>query len=115
MRVAGDLVHAAEAEALALQWGETGRALVRATEAEARANDLHRRAVEAEAQVAKTRELVEEVIARTGRLRAQIDASDRERGTGRTAVELHDGERAAPKSGRPEAKRPAPVADGGAP
>jgi hypothetical protein len=115
MRVAGDPVHAAEAEALALQWAETGRALVRATEAEARANDLHRKAVEAEAQVAKTRELVEEVIARTGRLRAQIDASDHERGTARAAVELHDGERGAPKSRRPEPKRPAPMADGGAP
>jgi len=115
MRVAGDHVHAAEAEALARQWAETGRALVGATDAEARANDLHRRALEAEAQVAKTRELVEEVIARTGRLRAQIDASEHERGTGRAAVELHDGEGASPKGRRPEAKRPAPVGDGGAP
>lgn len=90
MRVAGDDAHGVQAEALARQWAETARALVRAADAETQATELRRKALEAESQVAKTRELVEEVIARTGRLRAQIDAAEHEQSAAKTAVEIHD-------------------------
>jgi len=114
MRVAGDAAHAAAAEALAGQWVETARALVRAADIETQANELHRKALAADGQVAKTRELVEEVIARTGRLRAQIAAAEHDPGPGKTAVETHAGDRAATKGHRP-APSPASAPDGGAP
>ncbi len=115
MRSAGDEVRASEAEALARQWAETGRDVLRAVQAEARANDLRKKALETEAQVAKTREVVEEVIARTGRLRAQIEATERDGGSGQVAVELHDSERAAGKRTGAAQGRPSAVVDGGAP
>jgi hypothetical protein len=97
MRVAGDESRANEADALARQWAETGRDLLRASDAETRANDIRKKALETEAQVAKTREIVEDLIARTGRLRAQIAVTQQDGGAPRTAVEVHDGERAPSK------------------
>jgi hypothetical protein len=118
MRVAGDEARASEADALARQWAETGRDLLRASETETRANDLRKKALEAEAQVAKTREIVEDLIARTGRLRAQIAVTELDGGAPRTAVEVHDGQRAPSKRlARAEERTkesPVAVGDGGA-
>jgi hypothetical protein len=115
MRAAGDEAHASEADALARQWAETGRELLRAANAEARANELRKKALDTQAQVAKTREIVEEVIARTGRLRAQIAAAQEDGGASRVAVEVHDDDRsAAARPARAQAS-PAPSVDAGAP
>jgi hypothetical protein len=115
MRAAGDEAHALEADALARQWAETGRELLRAAKAEARANDLRKKALETQAQVAKTREIVEDVIARTGRLRAQVEAARQDGGAPRVAVEVHAGERApaARPGGAPA--NPAALSEAGAP
>lgn len=115
MRAATDEAHASEADALARQWAETGRELLRAAIAEGRANELRKKALDTQAQVAKTREIVEEVIARTGRLRAQIAATEADGGAARVALEVHDDERAAaPRSARGQAS-PTPPVDAGAP
>jgi hypothetical protein len=115
MRAAGDEAHASEADALARQWAETGRALLRAAIAEGRANELRKKALDTQAQVAKTREIVEEVIARTGRLRAQIAATEEDGGAPRVAVEVHDDDRAAPTRPARGQASPAPSVDAGAP
>jgi hypothetical protein len=108
MRVAGDGPHAAQAEALARQWAETGRTRIRAAVAEEHALDVRRKALDTEGQVAKTREIVEEIIARTGRLRAQI-AVERDAGPhARIAVEVHDAE-------RDPSRQALDAADGGTP
>jgi hypothetical protein len=73
LRGAGDEVHAREADALAREWAETGRDLVRAAVAEQAATDLLRKAVEGQARVERARALVEESIARVGRLTAQLE------------------------------------------
>jgi hypothetical protein len=101
LRRAGDEAHARTADGLAREWAETGRDLVRATEAESTAADLRRKAMNEEAQVGRARALVEEGIARVGRLRAQIDeangASTDKTSAGynnadnkKRAVEVHD-------------------------
>ncbi len=115
MRAAGDEAHASEADALARQWAETGRELLRAATAEARANELRKRALDTQTQVAKTREIVEEIIARTGRLRAQIEAAQEDGGASRVAVEVHDGERPAATPPARARASTAPSVDAGAP
>jgi|HubBroStandDraft_1064217.scaffolds.fasta_scaffold128070_2 hypothetical protein len=115
MRAAGDELHASEADALARQWAETGREILRAVQTEAKATELRKRALETEAEVAKTREIVEEVIARTGRLRAQIESAERDGGAARVAVEVHDGDRPSSKRQANTKGAAQPAVDGGAP
>jgi hypothetical protein len=77
LRRAGDEWHAKAADALAREWVETARDLVRAVDAEASAVDLRRKAVDAQGRVERARALVEEAIARVGRLTAQLEEAGR--------------------------------------
>lgn len=72
-RSAGDHQHAAMLEAVALEWAESGRDLVRAAEAEAEADELAKRAVEVEERLVRARALLEQTVARRGRARARLE------------------------------------------
>lgn len=109
--------HAAEADALALEWATIGLDLVRAVDAEEEAAGVRRKATDAQAQLERSRALVEEAIARVGRLETEIARSQRPERASRVAVETHD-EKPRPDTDRLSAsspKVPAPKnqADGG--
>ncbi|HXX67008.1 MAG TPA: hypothetical protein VEK07_07500 [Polyangiaceae bacterium] len=87
-----DEPHAAEADALALEWAAIGRDLMRAVRAEEEAAEVRRKATDAQAQLERSRALVEEAIARVGRLEIEIARAQRPGGASRIAVEAHDGQ-----------------------
>jgi hypothetical protein len=109
--------HARDAEALALEWAEMGRDLVRASDAEERAAQVRRKATDGQVQLDRTRALVEETVARLGRLRAEIaemeapsptghvrDASDAGLPLARAPEATDAGPTAAPKATPHEAR-----------
>lgn len=112
LRVQGDDAHAGLAEAVAREWAELGRDLVRTAELEAQSAASRRAADDAGAQVERERALLEEGIAQNGRLRAQLDAVEREK-----KAEPEKTSRAAARDvGAAPAKSPAKGAvDGGRP
>jgi len=73
-RTAGDHEHAALLEAVALEWAQTGRDLVRAAQAEAEADELAKQAAEVEERLARARALLEQTVARRGRAKARLKA-----------------------------------------
>ena len=73
MRAAGDEAHAQLADGLAREEAETARDLVRALDAERKADDARRAATDAGTVGERERALLEEGIARNGRLRAEMD------------------------------------------
>ncbi len=77
-RAAGDHEHAALLEAVALEWAESGRDLVRAAEAEAEADELSTRASELEERLVRARALLEQTVARRGRARARLEQLERQ-------------------------------------
>ncbi|HEY3815612.1 MAG TPA: hypothetical protein VGL81_00495 [Polyangiaceae bacterium] len=124
LRAAGDEAHAKAADALALEWAQTGRDLAKAVDAEATATELRRKAVDAQAQLERTRAQVEEGIAHVGRLRAQLEEAEKAGKVDHVAVEVHEGDppppprkKGAGKKGASSegAKRPPKAATGGAP
>jgi uncharacterized membrane protein YccC len=101
LRGTGDEAHARVADALAREWAQSARDLVRATEAEAAAVELRRKAVDAQARVERARALVEEAIARVGRVTAELDEATRNGLKGRSAVEVHEADSSDHKHGAP--------------
>lgn len=104
-----DEAHAAEADALALEWAVVGRDLIRAVDAEASAADVRRRATEAQAQLERSRALVEEAIARVGRLQTEMARAQRPDRAARVAVESHDGQAPPGTDGSPAIAQKAPA------
>jgi hypothetical protein len=78
MRAAGDEEHARLADGLAREWAEMARDLVKADDAEKRANAARSDALDAGAQLERERAMLEESVTRTGRLRAELAAAERE-------------------------------------
>ncbi len=72
-RAANDEKHAPELDALAREWAETGRDLVRAAEAEKRLTDLQRELSDVETKASRARALLEETVARRGRAQAKLE------------------------------------------
>jgi hypothetical protein len=92
MRVAGDEAHAKLADAVAREWAETARDLVRAVELEKGAAASRSGAIDAGARVEREQAAVEESIARVGRLRAELEAAQRgAKADKRVATEPLDG------------------------
>ena len=79
-RLAGDQKHGGELEALALEWAEAGRDLVRTAAAEQRAADLEKKLTEAEAKLRTTRTLIEQAAARRARADAELAELERDAG-----------------------------------
>jgi hypothetical protein len=78
MRAVGDVTHARMAEELALEWAETARDAIRATESEREADRVATAAVKASSRAERARILLEEAIVRRGRLQTTLDALDAE-------------------------------------
>jgi hypothetical protein len=76
-RAAGDHQHAALLEAVALEWAESGRDLVRAARAEADADELAKQAADVEERLVRARVLLEQTVARRGRAKARLDEIER--------------------------------------
>ncbi len=92
MRVAGDGAHGKLADAVALEWAETARDLVRAADLEKAAAVSRAGALDAGARVEREQAAVEESIARVGRLRAELEAAERDaKRDKRVATEPLDG------------------------
>jgi hypothetical protein len=72
-RAAGDAAHARMLDALALEWAETARELLRAAAAETTAAEAARRAREVATQLERARALLEETQARRGRAAAELE------------------------------------------
>ncbi|WP_437533042.1 hypothetical protein WME79_05850 [Sorangium sp. So ce726] len=77
-RAAGDAAHARQLDAVALEWAETARTLLRAAAAEAAAVDAAKRAREVETKLERARALLEETQARRGRAAAELDRLEAE-------------------------------------
>jgi len=73
-RAAGDHEHAALLEAVALEWAQTGRDLVRAARAETEADELAKQAADVEERLVRARALLEQTVARRGRAQARLEA-----------------------------------------
>jgi hypothetical protein len=71
-RVAGDHAHGSRLEGVAREWAETGRDLVRAAEAERKAQTLFAKATELETKTVRGRALLEETLARRERAREKL-------------------------------------------
>jgi colicin import membrane protein len=92
MRTAGDDAHAKLADAVAREWAETARDLVRAADLEKVAAASRSGALDAGARVEREQSAVEESIARVGRLRAELEAAERDtKAQKRVATEPLDG------------------------
>ncbi len=122
LRAAGDEAHAKAADALALEWAQTGRELAKAADAEATAAELRRKAVDAQALLERTRAQVEEGIAHVGRLQTQLQEAEKAGKVDHVAVEVHEGDppppprkRGAGKRGATEPGKKPTKAVGGAP
>ena len=72
MRTAGDDRHARLAEGLALEWARVGQTLVRAAEAEGKAQSARQASLDAGARVDRERAMVEQQLAENGRLQAEL-------------------------------------------
>jgi hypothetical protein len=104
MRTAGDETHAKLADAVAREWAETARDLVRAADLEKGAAASRAGALDAGARVEREQSAVEESIARVGRLRAELEAAEREaKAQKRVATEPLDGGVMPKKKKRPTA------------
>ncbi|MDC0682580.1 hypothetical protein [Sorangium atrum] len=124
-RAAGDAAHARQLDAVALEWAETARTLLRAAAAEATAVEAAKRAREVETKLERARALLEETQARRGRAAAELDRIEAEaREATRTAADveaqrIEAGKRGAtPKEARPAtrgAERAAAAAPGAGP
>jgi hypothetical protein len=95
-RKAGDTAHAAQLDALALEWAETGVDMARTAELENRASLIEKETAELEARAKRALSLIEQTVARRGRAREQL----RELGV--------DPERT-PESAPAPAEKPAPA------
>jgi hypothetical protein len=78
-RASGDHLHGAELEALAREWAETGRDLVRAAAAEKKLAATQRELLETETRLIRARALLEESVARQGRAKQKHDQLEAER------------------------------------
>ncbi|HWL86439.1 MAG TPA: hypothetical protein VNO21_11590 [Polyangiaceae bacterium] len=79
LRASGDETRAKLADAVAREWAEVGRDLVRTADLEQRAIRARGEADDAGAQVDRERALLDEAIAQNGRLRAQVEAAEHEK------------------------------------
>ncbi|MGK4007094.1 hypothetical protein WMF31_31015 [Sorangium sp. So ce1036] len=77
-RVAGDAANARRLDALALEWAETARTLLRAAEAEAAAVDAAERAYKIETKMDRARALLAETQVRRGRAAAELERVEAE-------------------------------------
>lgn len=118
-RAAGDATNARRLDAVALEWAETARTLLRAAAAESAAVEEAKRAREVETKLDRARALLEETQARRGRAAAElerIEAEAREATRAATNVEaqrIEAGKKAAARVATPGAER-APAAAQGA-
>jgi hypothetical protein len=85
MRATGDEAHAQLADGLARTEAETARDLVRALDAEKKADDARRGATDAGTVAERERALIEEGTARNGRLRAETAELGRPKKEGKTS------------------------------
>jgi hypothetical protein len=114
-RASGDTAHARMFDALALEWAETARALLRAAKAEAAAAEVARRGREVETQLERARALLEETQARRGRAAAELDRLEADaRGAAKSAAtaeqeRIDAARKAGAKATKPADKAPAPV------
>jgi hypothetical protein len=106
MDQAGDARHAAALRAVAREWVGCGNALVRTSDAEARADKAEKTGEDLETKRARGRALLEETIARRGRAQALLDQLDRETQAPPPAEADAKAKKPAPK---PAAKKPTPV------
>jgi hypothetical protein len=90
-RVSGDAAHTRRLEALALEWAETARDVLRAMAAEDAAGAEQKRARELGTEVDRARALLEETQARRGRAAAEAErAETAARDAAKTAAEAED-------------------------
>ncbi|WP_437591293.1 hypothetical protein [Sorangium sp. So ce1000] len=112
-RAAGDATNARRLDAVALEWAETARTLLRAAAAEAAAVDAAKSAREVETKLERARALLEETQARRGRAAAElerIEAEAREATRAAADVEaqrLEAGKKAAAPGTTPKGATPA--------
>lgn len=90
-RVSGDALHMQQLEALALEWAETARDVLRAIGAEQVAATEQTRARELETKVERARVLLGETQARLGRAAAELERAETEaRDAAKAAAETED-------------------------
>ncbi|CAN91232.1 hypothetical protein predicted by Glimmer/Critica [Sorangium cellulosum So ce56] len=77
-RAAGDATNARRLDAVALEWAEAARTLLRAAAAEAAAVEAAKRAREVETKLERARALLEETQARRGRAAAELERIEAE-------------------------------------
>ena len=111
-RAAGDEPHARMLDALALEWAQTARDLLRAAAAEATATATAKKAYEAQTQADRARALLEETQARRGRAAAElvhVEAEAKEAAKSAADAEAHRLEVGRRKGASPEpAAKPPP-------
>jgi hypothetical protein len=106
MDQAGDVRHAAALRAVAREWVDCARDLVRTSETEAKAEKAEKSLDDLETKRARGRALLEETIARRGRAQALLDQLERE---SRLPAPSDANADANAKKAKPSAKKPARV------
>lgn len=111
LRAGGDEPRARLADGLARTWAESARDLLKAAEAEQKAELARMAANDAGREADRERALLEEAIAQSGRLRAQLEQGRTMNQPAKTSAAANDADGGAGKAKPPASKVLAPRSD----
>lgn len=110
LRAGGDEPRARLADGLARTWAESARDLIKAAEAEQKADVARLAANDAGREADRERALLEEAIAQSGRLRAQLEQGRNMNQPAKTSAAANDADGGA-RTSKPSAGKAPPKAD----